>query len=65
MPAVIGLVLAGIALNPFTPGYTVSTNQELIFIGQVGAILLMFMLGLQFDVPLPRRWGPSPSSSQA
>lgn len=49
LPAAVGIILAGIALSPFTPGYTVDANEEIIFIGQIGAILLMFTIGLEFD----------------
>lgn len=49
LPAAVGIILAGIALSPFTPGYTVDANEEIIFIGQIGAILIMFTIGLEFD----------------
>ena len=48
MPPVVGMVLAGIILSPFTPGYYVDA-QDISFFSQIGAILLMFVIGLQFD----------------
>ena len=48
LPGVIGMVLAGIFLSPFTPGYSIDVT-EISFFATLGAILLMFVLGLQFD----------------
>ncbi|MFZ2456405.1 MAG: cation:proton antiporter [Candidatus Altiarchaeia archaeon] len=49
LPAAVGIILAGVALSPFTPGYTVNANEEIVFIGQIGALLIMFTIGLEFD----------------
>jgi CPA2 family monovalent cation:H+ antiporter-2 len=45
----VGYLLAGVLIGPFTPGIVASTNlaQEL---ADVGVILLMFGVGLQFHV---------------
>ncbi|MFH1750776.1 MAG: cation:proton antiporter [Candidatus Micrarchaeota archaeon] len=48
LPTAVGMIIAGILLNPFTPGYVVSVEDIKLF-SQLGAILLMFVLGLQFD----------------
>jgi CPA2 family monovalent cation:H+ antiporter-2 len=48
VPPLVGYLLAGIALGPFTPGIVADTN----FAGQlaeIGVILLMFGVGLHFS----------------
>jgi CPA2 family monovalent cation:H+ antiporter-2 len=49
LPAAVGMILAGISLSPFTPGYAVNASEDIVFIGQAAAILIMFMIGLEFD----------------
>ncbi|MGE4278513.1 MAG: YbaL family putative K(+) efflux transporter [Magnetospirillum sp.] len=46
---IVGYLLAGIAVGPFTPGYVANSNlaQEL---AEIGVILLMFGVGLHFSV---------------
>lgn len=46
---IVGYLLAGIAVGPFTPGYVANTAlaQEL---AEIGVILLMFGVGLHFSV---------------
>jgi CPA2 family monovalent cation:H+ antiporter-2 len=57
LPAAVGIILAGIVLSPFTPGYTVNANEEINFIGQIGAMLIMFTIGLEFDHRLLEKIG--------
>jgi len=57
LPAAVGIILAGIALSPFTPGYTVNATEDIKFIGQAAAILIMFTIGLEFDHKFLRRIG--------
>lgn len=49
MPPLIGYLIAGIAVGPFTPGFVADTNlaQEL---AEIGVILLMFGVGLHFSL---------------
>ncbi|WP_019142484.1 YbaL family putative K(+) efflux transporter [Noviherbaspirillum massiliense] len=49
MPPLIGYLMAGIAMGPFTPGFVGDTNlaQEL---AEIGVILLMFGVGLHFSL---------------
>ncbi len=49
MPALVGYLLAGIAIGPFTPGFVADTNlaSEL---AEIGVMLLMFGVGLHFSV---------------
>ncbi len=57
LPPVIGMIIAGILLNPFTPGFVVESKNEIALFAQLGGILLMFVLGLQFDYTCFRRFG--------
>ncbi len=49
LPPLVGYLMAGIAIGPFTPGYVgdVSLAQEL---SEIGVILLMFGVGLHFSI---------------
>lgn len=57
LPPVIGMVVAGIMLNPFTPGLVVENNNEITIFAQLGGVLLMFVLGLQFEYHLMKKLG--------
>jgi len=49
LPPLVGYLLAGIALGPFTPGFVADqsiANQ----LAEVGVILLMFGVGLHFSL---------------
>lgn len=56
---ILGYVLAGIVIGPFTPGYHAS-DASLGGLGELGLILLLFSLGLAFDVKELRRVGLIP-----
>ncbi len=49
MPALVGYLLAGIAIGPFTPGFVADSNlaSEL---AEIGVMLLMFGVGLHVSV---------------
>ncbi len=49
MPALVGYLLAGIAIGPFTPGFVADANlaSEL---AEIGVMLLMFGVGLHFSL---------------
>ena len=49
LPPLIGYLLAGIAIGPFTPGYVADASiaNEL---AEIGVILLMFGVGLHFSL---------------
>src|SRR5690242_15566195 len=48
IPLVVGYLLAGVAVGPFTPGFV--ANQSLASqLAEVGVILLMFGVGLHFS----------------
>lgn len=47
-PAVVGYVLAGVAIGPFTPGF-VGDVEQIAVLADVGIVLLLFALGLEFS----------------
>ncbi len=49
-PLIIGYVLAGILISPLTPGPQVSELHTIELLAEVGVILLMFSIGLEFSV---------------
>ncbi len=49
-PLILGYVLGGIAIGPFTPGPTVSEPHAFELFADIGVILLMFSIGLEFSV---------------
>jgi monovalent cation:H+ antiporter-2, CPA2 family len=49
LPPLVGYLLAGVAVGPFTPGFV--ANQELAGeLAELGVILLMFGVGLHFSL---------------
>lgn len=48
MPPLAGYLLAGIAMGPFTPGFTGDIGLALQ-LAEIGVILLMFGVGLHFS----------------
>jgi monovalent cation:H+ antiporter-2, CPA2 family len=49
-PLILGYVLGGIAIGPFTPGPTISESHTFNLFAEIGVILLMFSIGLEFSV---------------
>ncbi len=49
-PLILGYVLGGIAIGPFTPGPTISGSHTFELFAEIGVILLMFSIGLEFSV---------------
>jgi len=46
----VALFLAGILVGPFTPGPTVSEIHMLELLAEVGVILLMYSIGMEFSL---------------
>src|SRR6201991_446521 len=46
-PPIVGYLIAGIAVGPFTPGYV--ADSGLSQLAELGVILLMFGVGLHFS----------------
>lgn len=53
LPAVIGYLVVGIAVSPFTPGY-VADRHQLQLLADIGVVLLLFEVGIEVD--LRRLW---------
>src|SRR3984957_16724290 len=51
LPLILGFVLGGIAISPFTPGPHLSDLHTLEVFAEVGVVLLMFSIGVEFSVP--------------
>lgn len=49
MPALVGYLLAGIVIGPFTPGFVADANLA-SQLAEIGVMLLMFGVGLHFSV---------------
>jgi monovalent cation:H+ antiporter-2, CPA2 family len=50
LPLVIGFVLGGIVISPFTPGLQLSDLHQFHILAEVGVVLLMFSIGVEFSV---------------
>ncbi len=50
-PVILGYVLAGLALSPLTPGPRVHDVHTFEVMADVGVILLMFSVGIEFSIP--------------
>src|SRR4051812_45791446 len=49
MPPIVGYLLAGVAVGPFTPGYVADSGLA-SQLAELGVILLMFGVGLHFSL---------------
>src|SRR5688500_6446498 len=49
LPPLVGYLVAGIAIGPFTPGFVADTNLASA-VAEIGVILLMFGVGLHFSI---------------
>src|SRR5882757_9220236 len=49
-PTILGYVVAGILIGPFTPGPTVSDVHALEVTAEFGVILLMYSIGIEFSL---------------
>jgi CPA2 family monovalent cation:H+ antiporter-2 len=48
-PMILGYVLGGIFIGPFTPGPTVSDLHAMELLAEIGVILLMYSIGIEFS----------------
>lgn len=51
LPIILGFVLGGIAISPFTPGPHLSDLHRFEVFAEVGVVLLMFSVGVEFSIP--------------
>ena len=49
-PLVLGYILAGVAVGPYTGGITVGDIHEIELLAEIGVALLLFALGLEFSL---------------
>ena len=50
LPLILGFVLGGIAISPFTPGPRLSDLHGFEVFADVGVVLLMFSIGVEFSI---------------
>jgi CPA2 family monovalent cation:H+ antiporter-2 len=55
LPLILGFILGGIAISPFTPGPQLSDLHTFAIFAEVGVVLLMFSTGVEFSIPDLRR----------
>jgi CPA2 family monovalent cation:H+ antiporter-2 len=55
LPLILGFVVGGIAISPFTPGPHLSDLHSFEIFAEVGVVLLMFSTGVEFSIPDLRR----------
>jgi CPA2 family monovalent cation:H+ antiporter-2 len=49
-PLILGYVLGGLLISPFTPGPSVSEVHRFELFAEIGVILLMFSIGIEFSL---------------
>jgi len=49
LPAVVGYLLVGLAVSPFTPGY-VADRAQIELLADIGVVLLLFEVGIEVDL---------------
>src|ERR1700678_2289604 len=51
LPLILGFILGGIVVSPFTPGPQLSNLHTFEVFAEVGVVLLMFSIGVEFSIP--------------
>lgn len=51
LPLILGFVAGGIVISPFTPGPQLSDLHTFEVFAEVGVVLLMFSIGVEFSIP--------------
>lgn len=49
-PLILGYVAGGVVVGPFTPGLRLSDVHELELLAEIGVILLMYSIGIEFSI---------------
>jgi monovalent cation:H+ antiporter-2, CPA2 family len=49
-PIIVGYIVAGILVGPFTGGFTVSNIEDIRYLADLGVALLLFAIGLEFSL---------------
>ncbi|MFW6183582.1 MAG: cation:proton antiporter [Chloroflexota bacterium] len=50
LPLILGYILAGVLLGPYTGGVTVSSVHDIELLAEIGVALLLFALGIEFSL---------------
>lgn len=62
-PMVIGYILAGMIIGPYTPPFSLILNIEVLnLFAEIGIILLLFVVGMEFPIEKLRRIGKKASA---
>ena len=57
-PLVIGYIIAGIIIGPYTPPFSLVLNQDVLnLFAEMGIILLLFIVGMEFPIEKLRKIG--------
>jgi CPA2 family monovalent cation:H+ antiporter-2 len=51
LPLILGFIIGGIVVSPFTPGPHLSDLHTFEVFAEVGVVLLMFSIGVEFSIP--------------
>lgn len=57
-PLFIGYIIGGLLISPFTPGPAVQDLPTFELFAQIGVVLLMFSIGIEFSLHEMTRLGP-------
>ena len=49
LPAIVGYLLAGLLVSPFTPGF-VANGDQIALLADIGVVLLLFEVGIEIDL---------------
>lgn len=49
-PLILGYILAGILVGPYTGGITITNIQDIALLAEIGVALLLFALGIEFSL---------------
>ncbi len=64
-PLIIGYVLGGILISPLTPGPAIEHVHTFELFAEIGVILLMFSIGIEFSAPFRRVTGKTGTRDRA
>ena len=57
-PMVIGYIIAGMIIGPFTPPFSLISNFDVLnLFAEIGVILLLFVVGMEFPIEKLRKIG--------
>ncbi len=60
-PVALGYLIAGILVGPYTPGATVQDMEGVRALSEIGMILVLFSIGLEFSLNRMIELGPRPA----